>query len=140
MTSKMQAVMFEMEQQLYGVDIYSLQEIIPILRIKPIAKGPAFMEGVINLRGKVMPVVDLRKLLGGKDFGYSFDTRIMVACIESRTIGFIVDGIKEVREFMKDQDVITLDSGQMVQLIALNHLLSNEELEQLSQAKWDPQL
>ena len=154
MSTTLQAITFEIENQLYGIDIYSLQEIIPILKIKPIVKGPAFLEGIINLRGKVMPVVDLRKLLGAKTFGYTFDTRIIIGSIESRTIGFIVNGVKEVKEFMKNQisslmidapnvalieNVITLDSGQMVQLITLNHILSKEELEQLSQAKWDPQ-
>lgn len=155
MDTKIQVITIGIENQLYGIDVRSLQEILPILKIKPIAKGPLFLEGIINLRGKVIPVADLRKLLGAKSCGYTFDTRIIVACIETRTIGFIVDEVKEFREFMKDQisalvvdgpnaplveNVVTLSSGQMIQLIILNHVLSKDELEQLSHIIWDSQL
>jgi len=154
MPTKVQAITFEVEDQLYGIETCLLQEIIPILKIKPIAKGPAFMVGVINLRGKVIPIVDLRKLLGAQSGRYTFDTRIVVGCIGPRTVGFIVDGIREVREFMKDQisspvidapgtqlieNVVTLDSGEMIQLIALNHVMDKEELEQLALAQGDTQ-
>jgi purine-binding chemotaxis protein CheW len=56
-----QVVTFEVKSQMYGADIFLLDEILPMMEFREIPKGPSFLEGLINLRGEMIPLVDLRK-------------------------------------------------------------------------------
>ncbi len=92
----LQLVSFKIGNEEFGVDILKVQEINKMVPITKVPNSPAFVEGVINLRGKVIPIVDFRTRLGLERVGQTKDTRIIVVDVESRIIGFIVDSVSEV--------------------------------------------
>lgn len=91
-----QLVVFTLGQESYGVEITTVREIITMQKITPIPEAPSFVEGMINLRGRVVPVIDLKKRLGLPAAKAGQETRIMVVDMGSTTIGCIVDVVKEV--------------------------------------------
>lgn len=92
----LQLVTFKLGTEEFGVDILKVQEINKMMNITRIPNAPAFIEGVINLRGKIIPIVDLRKRLGFNGQGYDKSTRIIVVELEGLVLGFIVDSVSEV--------------------------------------------
>jgi len=91
-----QLVSFRIGAEEFGVDILNVQEINRMTEITRVPKVPDYVEGVINLRGKVIPVIDLRKRLDLDAAEYDKSTRIVVADVQGRTIGLIVDAVSEV--------------------------------------------
>ena len=92
----LQLVTFKLENEEFGVDILKVQEINRMVTITKIPNAPPFVEGVINLRGKIIPIVDLRKRLGFNGKSYDQSTRIIVVELEGIILGFIVDSVSEV--------------------------------------------
>lgn len=92
----LQLVSFRIANEEYGVDILNVHEINKMTTITKVPNAPEFVEGVINLRGKVIPVIDLRTRLNLARKEYDKDTRIIVVEIEHSTVGFIVDTVSEV--------------------------------------------
>ena len=92
----LQLVTFKLGNEEFGVDILKVQEINKMMNITKIPNAPVFIEGVINLRGKIIPIVDLRKRLGFKDQAYDKSTRIIVVELDGLVLGFIVDSVSEV--------------------------------------------
>lgn len=92
----LQLVSFKIGNEEFGVDILKVQEINKMVQITKVPNSPTFVEGVINLRGKVIPIIDLRTRLGMTKIEQTKDTRIIVVDVESRIIGFIVDSVSEV--------------------------------------------
>ena len=101
-TDLMQLVTFSLDQEEFGVDILKVQEIIRMMEITKVPKSPEFVEGVINLRGKVIPVIDLRSRFGLDSHAYDKDTRIMVIDINKVIVGFVVDAVSEVLRITAD--------------------------------------
>lgn len=94
---ELQLVVFELAGESYGVDIGQVREIIIMQKITRVPRTPAFVEGIINLRGNVIPVVDLKQRLGlGNDRQVSGQERIVVVDHESVGIGLVVDAVSEV--------------------------------------------
>ena len=91
-----QLVVFDLSSEAYGVDIGAVREIIRLQDITKVPRTPEFVEGVINLRGKVIPVVDLRKRFGLPAEEESKENRIVVVDIGAQDIGVIVDAVTEV--------------------------------------------
>lgn len=91
-----QVVVFHLAGEAYGVDIRFVREIIPVASITRLPNAPAFVEGVINLRGHVLPVLDLRKRFGLSSEVDPRRTRIMVAEVNAHTVGLVVDSVSEV--------------------------------------------
>ena len=91
-----QLVTFKIKDEEFALDIHSVQEIIRLMEITEVPKAPTIIEGVINLRGTVIPVVDLRKRLDLGVIENTKNTRIIVVHIGKKAIGFIVDSVKEV--------------------------------------------
>lgn len=91
-----QLVTFSTGDEEFGVDILKVQEIILPMAITKVPKAPEFVEGVINLRGKVIPVIDLRRRFGLKSRAQDKYTRIIVIEINLMIVGFVVDSISEV--------------------------------------------
>jgi len=89
-------VTFKLGTEEFGVDILKVQEINKMMNITKIPNAPVFIEGVINLRGKIIPIVDLRKRLGFREKPYDKSTRIIVVELEGLVLGFIVDSVSEV--------------------------------------------
>jgi purine-binding chemotaxis protein CheW len=143
----LQLVSFKIGTEEFGVDILNVQEIIKIVQITKVPNSPVFVEGVINLRGKVIPVIDLRTRLGLQKLEHDKDTRIIVVELSKSTIGFIVDAVNEVlripvsiteappeivagvdSEFIKS--VGKLDDRLLI-LIDLNKILLQDEAKQI---------
>ena len=97
-----QLVIFDLAEETYGVDIGSVREIIRIQEITKVPRTPEFVEGVINLRGKVIPVIDLRKRFGFGQADATKDTRIVVVDIGDNDIGVVVDAVTEVLRLAAD--------------------------------------
>lgn len=94
---------FMLGDEEFNAPISLIQEIVEIPKITYVPNVPSYVEGVMNLRGRVVPVVDLKKRLGLGEKIISQDSRIIVFKIHHRTVGFIVDGITEVFELTSEQ-------------------------------------
>ncbi|MFZ5947275.1 MAG: chemotaxis protein CheW [Stygiobacter sp.] len=92
----LQLVSFKIANEEFGVDILNVQEINKMTQITRVPNAPDFVEGVINLRGRVIPIIDLRTRLKLEKKEHDKDTRIIVVEIVNKTVGFIVDAVKEV--------------------------------------------
>src|SRR5438270_468874 len=91
-----QLVVFQLGAELYGVEIARVHEIIRLQTVTRVPRSPAFVEGVINLRGKVIPVVDLRRRFGLPTADHTRASRIVVVEIGDQVVGIVVDGVSEV--------------------------------------------
>jgi len=92
----LQLVSFSLGNEEFGVNILCVQEINRIQQITKVPNAPDYVEGVINLRGRVIPVIDLRQKLNMPRKDHDNSTRIIVVEVSSKTVGFIVDAVKEV--------------------------------------------
>jgi len=97
----LQLVSFKIGNEEFGVDILQVQEINRLVEVTRVPNAPDFVEGVMNLRGRIVPVVNLRKRLGLEKRENDKDTRVVVVEIEGKTIGFIVDSVSEVLRVSK---------------------------------------
>lgn len=98
-----QVVSFRLANEDFGVDIMRAQEIIMVPRIARLPEVPDYIRGLINLRGRVIPVVDLRRRFGFPANEADEQTRIIVVNVESRTIGIVVDAVTEVLRIAPEQ-------------------------------------
>jgi len=144
-----QLVTFSIGEEEFGVDILKVQEIIRTMEITKVPKAPHFVEGVINLRGNVIPIVDLRKRFGLKIREYDKHTRIIVIEINKMIVGFVVDSVSEVLRIPANTVeppppvVAGLESeyisgvgkleDRLLILLDLDRLLSGEEKDILTQ-------
>ena len=92
----LQLVSFVIEKEEFGIDILNVQEIIHPVAITRVPGAPSFVEGVINLRGRIVPVIDLRKRFGLPPRPIDRHTRIVVVELSNRVIGFMMDAVREV--------------------------------------------
>ena len=95
-TELLQLVSFKIANEEFGVDILNVQEINKMTTITKVPNSPPFVEGVINLRGRVIPVVNLRVKMSMPNREYDKDTRIIVVDLSGKTVGFLVDSVSEV--------------------------------------------
>lgn len=91
-----QLVVFQLGDETYGVDISTVREIIRMQSITQVPRTPEFVEGVINLRGRVIPVIDLHKRFGLPPVKETAQSRIIVVEVGGVTVGMIVDSVSEV--------------------------------------------
>ena len=138
-----QLVVFDLAGESYAVDIGAVQEIIRMQHITEVPRAPQFVEGVINLRGKVIPVIDLRRRFGLTEGEHSRTSRIVVVDVGEHTIGIVVDGVSEVLRIPRSTVeppsplVTTVDSGylrgiakledRLIILLDLNVVLGSAE-------------
>ncbi len=87
----------------YGIEILKVREIIGIMNITPVPQTPAYMKGVINLRGKVIPVVDLRLKFGFQEVEHTKETCIIVVEVRNKLTGILVDTVSEVLDVSGDE-------------------------------------
>jgi len=148
-----QVVIFRLDKEEFGVPINSVQEIVRVPEeLVHVPKAPPFVEGVINLRGSVLPVIDLRLRLGMTREQRSDRQRIMVFLLAGVRTGFIVDSVAEVLKIPKaviepapqlsgDQGLLLSRMAnmekqkRMVQLLDPSHLVEGKELEKLAAVK-----
>lgn len=93
---RLQLVTFEVAGEEFAVDILAVQEINRMMELTRVPQAPPEVEGVINLRGRIIPVLDLRKRFGLTVSDQTDQNRIVVVEVNDRTIGFIVDRVHEV--------------------------------------------
>jgi purine-binding chemotaxis protein CheW len=93
---KIKVVSFRLGTEEYGVDIAQAQEVIRMVEITHVPRAPRFMEGVINLRGQLIPIIDLRARFGMPRIEKTKSSRIVVTDIGSKRVGIIVDSVSEV--------------------------------------------
>ena len=145
-----QLVVFRLGQEEFGVPIDSVQEIVRVPeQLTQVPRAPAFVEGVINLRGAVLPVVDLRRRLGLLHAERSDRQRIMVFVIDGVRTGFIVDSVAEVlkveRRAIEPAPSLSAEQSRllarmanlekqkrMIQLLDPRHLIAEGDLAQLA--------
>lgn len=93
---EIQLVIFDLGGETYGIDIASVHEIIRMQAITKVPRTPHFVEGVINLRGKIIPVIDLHKRFNLPQTQETQHSRIIVVEVVGVTVGMIVDSVSEV--------------------------------------------
>lgn len=148
MADDMQLVVFDLDNEEYGVEIGQVREIIKMEEISKIPRTPDYIEGVINLRGQVTTVISLRKKFGLEQKEVDQYTRIIVAEIDGLTLGITVDAVNEVLKLptknieptpaIVANDVDTryirgigkLDDRLLI-LLDINRIMNEDELEQM---------
>jgi purine-binding chemotaxis protein CheW len=145
---------FTLAEEEYGIGILKIKEIIRMLPITSVPQTPDFVKGVINLRGKVIPVIDLRLRFGMGEIDYTERTCIIVVEIEGQAgavlIGIVVDSVSEVLNIKGDDIADTPTFGTKLNteyilgmakmeggvkiLLDINQVLSSEEISALEKA------
>ena len=144
-----QLVVFDLNEEAYGVDIGAVREIIRMQEITRVPRAPRFIEGVINLRGKVIPVVDLRTRFSMPAGERTDQHRIVVVDVVGQDIGMVVDAVTEVSRVSEGSieppsAVITTDDSdyltgivktdqKLIILLDIAKVISADETGQLSQ-------
>lgn len=100
---EVQLACFRVGEQLYALNIMSIREIIRPLRLTAVPKAPPFIEGVINLRGAVIPVVDLRRRFDLAIPENDRKTRVLITSLQGRILGLQVDDVTEVRRYNRNE-------------------------------------
>lgn len=101
-TGEEQLVVFRLAEEHYGFDIAGVREIILWQPVTRLPKVPSFVEGVINLRNHVIPIIDLRRRFELPDVERGRETRIMVVEVGGQTVGLVVDAVTEVLSIQAD--------------------------------------
>ena len=138
-----QMISFAISDEDYGVDIQTVKEVIRKKEITRLPKAPAFVKGVINLRGDVIPIIDLRERFNMEQQEYTNMTRVIVVEVDGRSIGMVVDSVSHVLRIEEGQieppppcvgkvseeyirGVGKVDD-KLIVLLNINHILSTEE-------------
>jgi purine-binding chemotaxis protein CheW len=103
MAKDIQVVGFRIGREDFGVPISAIHEIVRMMEVTQVPDAPDYIEGVINLRGRIIPVIDLRKRFGERDIAKNKKNRIVVAEINGRQVGLMVDSASEVLKIPPDQ-------------------------------------
>jgi purine-binding chemotaxis protein CheW len=139
-----QMVLFKLGNETYGLDIATVHEIIRMQPITKVPKTPFYVEGVINLRGKTIPVIDIGKRFGLDKTEKDKNNRIVVVNLHGSIMGIVVDSVTEVLSISADviepvSEVVTTSNADylagiaklednMVILLELEKLLSGENI------------
>ena len=142
-TGSMQLVSFKLGNEVYGIEITKIREIILVGEITQVPETPHYIKGLINLRSSVIPVICLRSRFSLPEGELNEDARIMVLNVGTRTIGIVVDSVNEVLRVSHDQvspapptvasqgndymtGLVRLDD-QLLILLDVDQLFGNEE-------------
>ncbi|MFC4404872.1 chemotaxis protein CheW [Gracilibacillus xinjiangensis] len=147
-------IIFKLNNQEYGANIAQILSIEKLQEIVALPQTSNFIKGIINLRGAVTPIIDLRTRLGMNQIDETEQTRILIAKVKEVQVGLIVDEatdvidispevVEETPELVNDVDhrylkgVAKLEDRGMLLLLDLDHVLSNEELTEVQQVAQD---
>jgi purine-binding chemotaxis protein CheW len=122
----LQLVSFRIGDEEFGVDILKVQEINRMIGITRVPNAPEYVDGVINLRGKVIPIIDLRARFGMGRKEKDKNTRIVVVELDGKIVGFVVDGVSEVLRIPKS---VTEPTPQLVTGVATEYITAVGKLE-----------
>jgi purine-binding chemotaxis protein CheW len=140
---------FILGNEIYGIEILRVREIIGLMDVTTVPQTPEYMKGVINLRGKVIPVIDLRLKFSMLEEEHTQETCVIVVEVNNTSIGIIVDSVSEVMEINSGEIEESLSFGQGIEtdyimgmgkvqkkiiiLLDIEAVLSSEELEVVKQ-------
>lgn len=143
-------LVFTLGNEEYGIDILKVQEIRGYDQVTRIANTPSFIKGVTNLRGVIVPIVDLRVKFSQEDVEYNDNTVVIVLNLYQRVVGIVVDGVSDVLSLAPDQIrpapefAVTLSTEyltglgalgeRMLILVNIEKLLNSEEMALLDNA------
>ena len=147
-TEGSQYLTFQLGEELYGVDILRVQEIKGYTTVTKIPNTPAHIKGVLNLRGTIVPIVELRTKFGMPMIDYTMFTVIVVVVVRDRIMGLVVDSVSDVLNISKqdiqappefgakvDVSVLTgigKSGDKLVALLNIDRLLSEDEQQNAS--------
>jgi purine-binding chemotaxis protein CheW len=143
-----QFVTFILMDETYGINVMQVQEVLRVTEIAPVPGAPAYVLGIINLRGNVVTVIDTRTRFGLPSAEMGDSSRIIVIESEKQVVGILVDAVAEVVELREGeidvapnvgteessryiQGVATREDGLLI-LVDLNKLLTDEEWQEIS--------
>jgi purine-binding chemotaxis protein CheW len=145
-----QYLTFALGQEQYGVEILKVQEIKGYVPATPVPNTPSFIKGVMNLRGTIIPVVDLRAKLALQETEYNQFTVIIVVTVGTKVVGLIVDSVSDVLnipqsdiqsspEFGSDVDVRFIDGmakagDKIVILLNIDRVINEADLQMVQEA------
>lgn len=152
---EVQVVVFRLGVEEYGLDITQVKEIIRLQNITPVPKSPQFIEGVINLRGQVIAVMDISERFNLKKKARTEKARIVITEVKENSLGFIVDEVPEVlripesnieptpemfdsqihHEFIRGVGKVR---DRLIILLNVDKILSLEEIKQVSETSKEP--
>ncbi|UCQ15888.1 chemotaxis protein CheW [Edwardsiella piscicida] len=137
-------LVFTLGDEEYGIDILKVQEIRGYDQVTRIANTPSFIKGVTNLRGVIVPIIDLRVKFSQQDVSYNDNTVVIVLNFSQRVVGIVVDGVSDVLSLSADQIrpapefAVTLSTEyltglgalgeRMLILVDIEKLLSSEDM------------
>ncbi|MDF0604261.1 chemotaxis protein CheW [Neisseriaceae bacterium TC5R-5] len=137
-------LVFTLGSEEYGIDILKVQEIRGYDTVTRIANAPEFIKGVINLRGSIVPIVDLRMKFGLRELIYNEFTVVIILNITSRTMGIVVDGVSDVIQLSQEEMRAAPEFGaavdtayieglgtvgeQMIIVVDIERLMSSDEM------------
>lgn len=97
----LKVIVFQLQDEEYGVPVEQVRSIEKVLHITRVPRTDSFVKGVINLRGVVTPIIDLRKRFGITEADYTENTRIIIVVLEDMEVGLIVDAANDVIDISK---------------------------------------
>lgn len=149
----LQVVVFDVSGQTYGIEIAMVSEIIRVEKITPIPQAPPYAEGVISLRGSVIPVINLQMLFNTRAVERDDNNRVIIIGTGGQKFGLMVDSVHEVKKFPAanvkpapaaigvDQYYlkgIILDDERLIVMVNPHKILSQGEMEQLRAIETPP--
>jgi len=149
--SELQIIVFQIGTERYGTFVQHVQSIEKMLAITSVPKTLSFIKGVMNLRGVVVPVVDLRERFGFQAIAATDETRIVVVNVAEMTVGLIVDAVTDVTTFNESQlepapavvggiqavylQGVVRVGEQLMVLLNLERILSDAQVKQLEEVE-----
>lgn len=150
MGEELKVIVFTLAHEQYGVEVEFIETIERIQPMTRVPKTPPFVKGVINLRGIVVPVIDLRSRFGLKEAEYTNDSRIIIVAIKEMKVGLIVDSASDVVDMNSDtivdppeivggirakylRGVAKLKDERLLVMLNLQEVLNKSEIVQLEQ-------
>lgn len=150
---EVQLACFKVGAELYALDIMRIKEIIRPQKLTPVPKAPSFIEGVINLRGVVIPVADMRKRFDQPINKENRKNRIVICALAGKAIGLLVDEVTEVKRFSRKEVApspqfikgpeadyflgVARCDDELIMLIDLEKVLSTDEKIELQKLSHD---
>jgi purine-binding chemotaxis protein CheW len=144
-----QILVFRVASEELGLDISCVREVLRPQEITPLPKAPPFIEGVINLRGHIVALIDLRKKLTAKEIGDETAKRIIVCRVNRFIVGLTVNSLKEIIALSKEDikplpEVVSMQmetdmllgiarvGERIIPILNLEHILTKKEITELS--------
>lgn len=145
-----QFLTFTLQGEEYGIEILRVQEIKGVTKIRPIPNAPPYIKGAINLRGTVVPIIDLRSRFGLSEAEYNQFTVIIVVSVGTKVVGLVVDAVSDVLNITKEQIDDTLNLAgeveasyfrgmgkvgeKLVMLLDVDHLVTGDKIAAVEHA------